>query len=75
MVHRNIYGPRAERAEGLRRTLILSISQKLEQLDSSNLKVINLVVNQMIQQKKNDFGGKVDEQNTSKLPPKPPQKA
>lgn len=47
--------PRAERAEGLRHTLVLCISQKLEQLDIDDLKEINLTINQLIQRKKNGF--------------------
>lgn len=49
--------PRAERAEGLRHTLVLCILQKLEQLDIDDLKEINLTINQLIQRKKNDFDG------------------
>lgn len=55
--------PQAERAEGLRHTLILCISQKLERLDISDLKELHLVTNQLIQRKKqnkNNFQGKAN---------------
>lgn len=49
--------PRAERAEGLRHTLVLCISQKLEQLDINDLREVHITINQLIQRKKNNSDG------------------